>query len=65
MSKDCLFFKEFRAMEGVMKFCLNENAYKQDDYKNISPECKNCKFYVSESELRKEIIERQKENGKE
>lgn len=64
MSKDCLFFEEFSAMEGVMEFCLNENAYEQDDYKNIFPECKNCMFYVNVSELRKEIIERQKENGK-
>lgn len=64
MSKDCLFFKEFRAMEGMMKFCLNENAWDQENYNNIFPKCENCEFYVCESELRKEIIERQKENGK-
>ena len=63
MCKDCLFFKEFRTMEGMMKFCLNENAWDQENY-NIFPKCEICKFYVNESELRKEIIERQKENGK-
>ena len=60
MSKDCLFLAESREMEGMMKFCLNENAYEQKDYKNISPKCENCKFYVSKTELKKEIIEEQK-----
>ncbi len=65
MSKDCLFLAESREMEGMMKFCLNENAYEQKDYKNIFPKCENCKFYVSKTELKKEIIEEQKTGERE
>ena len=28
MSKDCLFLAESREMEGMMRYCLNENAYR-------------------------------------
>lgn len=61
---DCLFINEWREMEGTFYACSNKHNYPntKEVTDTFFPNCNDCPFYTTTSEVRRWVEEIQEQN---